>query len=209
MLRVYLRKHLNICWFIVLLAFSCYTASAFATSSSYNVSAISAQDMLSNIAEQLPDLMRLITAFSYLMGFFFIYRGMAKLKAHGESRTMMSGEHHLSEPMAYLVIGSFLLFLPSAVEVGLSSFWTNPNPYGYLDQQDSWGEFLGVCYSVVQFVGVLALIRGLVILSHAVGRGGGQDTFGKGMTHVVGGILCINVYQVVQAILTTLGIQTT
>jgi hypothetical protein len=120
---------------------------------------------------------------------------------------MMSQEHHLTRPIVMIVIGSLLLYLPSAVRIGMSTFWTDPNPYGYLDQQNSWEQFINVVYIVIQFIGVLAFIRGLVILSHLGGHGGHQGQLSKGLTHIIGGIFCVNIYQFVQVIMITLGLQ--
>lgn len=171
------------------------------------ITSVSAETMLKNIAKQLPFLMRMVTAIAYVLGLVFIIKGVMKLKEFGESRTMMSAEHGLKGPLVYLIVGALLLYLPSAVQVGLSTFWSEPNPYGYLQEQDQWAEFINIVYVVVQFIGVIAFIRGLVILSHLGAQGGQPGTLGKGLTHIIGGIFCINIYQFVQVILNTLGIQ--
>lgn len=172
------------------------------------ISNLSAQSMLVNIGQQIPNLTRLITAFAFVIGFYFVMHGITLLKHAGEMRTQMSHEHHLTKPIAFITIGSLLIYLPSAVQVGLSTFWADPNPYGYLQMQDQWSQFINVCFLIVQFVGTLAFIRGLMILRDIGGHGGQQSSFAKGMTHIVGGILCINIYQFVQVVLITLGIQT-
>ena len=180
-------------------------SSAYAQNISVN--SLSASDMLMKISEQLPNLMRLVTAVAYVMGMFFIVIGIFKLKQYGESRTMMSHEHHLKGPLVYLIVGAMLIYLPTSVQVGLTTFWTVPNPYGYLDDQDQWGTFLSACYTIVQLFGVIAFIRGLLILSQMSGHSNQPGTFGRGLTHIIGGILCLNIYQFVQVVMVTLGIQ--
>jgi len=167
---------------------------------------LNAQNVLVNIANQVPYLMQLITALSYVMGMYFIISGIMKLKHVGEARTQMSHEHHLMTPITLISVGVMLIYLPSAVNTGMSTFWANPNPYGYLQQQDQWSSVINDCYLIIQFIGALAFIRGLVLLSH--GGGHGQSNFGKALTHIIGGILCINIYQFVQVVLSTIGIQT-
>ncbi len=169
--------------------------------------ALSAADMITHIASQIPNLMRLVTALAYVLGMGFIFHGVLALKHYGEQRTMMSGQPHLKGPLIYITVGTLLLYLPTSVQVGVSTFWTEPNPYGYLQQQDQWSQFLNNCYMVVQLFGIIAFIRGLVILTHLGGHGGQPGTLAKGMTHIIGGILCINIYQFVQVIMITLGIQ--
>lgn len=172
------------------------------------VQGLSAQDMINRIAGQIPQLMRMVTAIGYVIGLYFIFFSLMKFKQFGEQRTMMSAQHHLKEPLTYLIIGALLLYLPTSVQVGMSTFWAEPNPYGYLEETDQWAQFINNCFLVVQLFGTIAFVRGLVILSHTGGQGGGQGQFGKGVTHVIGGILCINIYQFVKVILFTLGIQT-
>ena len=172
-----------------------------------NITSLSAQSMLMSIAQQIPNLMQMTTAIAYVMGMFFIVFGVMKLKHFGESRTMMSHDRKLTEPLSYLVVGAMLLYLPSAVQIGMSTFWTNPNPYGYLQQQDQWGQFINVCFLIVQLIGTISFIRGLVMLSRLGGHGG-QGGFKGGLTHIIAGIFCINIYQFVQVVLVTLGIQT-
>lgn len=169
---------------------------------------LSAQNMIQNIAEQIPQLMQMVTAIAYVTGMYFVISGIIKFKHFGESRTMMSQEHGVLAPIIMLVVGALLMYVPTSVEVGLSTFWTNPNPYGYTEETNQWSTFINACYLIIQFVGTIAFIRGLIILSHLGGHGGQPGTFGRGMAHIVGGILCINIYQFVQVIFVTLGIPT-
>jgi intracellular multiplication protein IcmC len=141
------------------------------------------------------------------MGFFFIFYGILKLKEFGEARTQMSSERHLKGPLIYIIVGSLLLYFPTTIQIGLSTFWSQPSPYGYMQETDQWADFMKDVFLVVQLFGTIAFIRGLVILSHLSGHGQ-PGTFGKGVTHIIGGLFCINIYQFVQVILITLGIQT-
>jgi intracellular multiplication protein IcmC len=164
-----------------------------------------ASDFIVNIAAQVPYLMQLVTAIAYVMGMYLIIAGVMKLKHLGESRTMMSQEHSVKGPLVLLTVGALLLYLPSAVNTGLSTFWTEPNPYAYVDVQEQWATFIKACFVVIQLVGTIAFIRGLVILSQLGHQSHQQGVFAKGLTHIIGGILCINLYQFVQAVMTILG----
>lgn len=172
-----------------------------------NVQGLSAESMLVHIAQQVPNLMRFVTAFAYVFGMYLIIHGVIRMKHFGEMRTMMSHEHSVMGPIVMLAVGTLLLYLPTSVQVGVSTFWAEPNPYGYVQQGNQWQDFINVCYTIIQLIGTIAFVRGLIILSH-VGRGGGghQGGMAKGMTHVVGGILCINIYQFVQVMTSTLGL---
>jgi intracellular multiplication protein IcmC len=171
------------------------------------ISTLSAADMIKRISEQIPSLMQMVTALAYVMGMYFIFYGVLKLKQYGEQRSMMTQEHQLKGPLTFIIVGAFLLYLPTSVQVGLSTFWTDPNPYGYVQNDDEWQQFFNACFLIVQLVGTIAFIRGLVLLSQLGGHAQ-PGTFARGITHIVGGVFCINIYEFVQVIFNTLGIQT-
>ena len=100
------------------------------------------------------------------------------------------------------------MYLPTSVTVGLTTFWSTPTPYAYVTATTGqWASFMRSCFLIVQLIGTISFIRGLVILSRLGERSGQGDTLSKGLTHVIGGILCINIYQFVQVIAATFGIQ--
>lgn len=163
--------------------------------------------MIENLAKALPNLMRLVTALAYVMGFFFVVKGIMELKHHGEARSMMSREHSLARPLIYIGVGAALIYLPSSVQTGLSTFWTDPNPYAYVTQAtDPWSELMNACFMIFQLLGVIAFIRGLIILTRVGGHQGQPGTLGRAVTHIIGGILLINMYQFIQVVTNTLAL---
>lgn len=172
------------------------------------ISVPDASTMLQNLSTQVPNLMRLVTALSFVMGFFFVYKGLFEFKKFGEQRGMMGGEHHIAGPLIYLFVGTMLIYLPETVRVGLNTFWNSPNPYAYeTSAVDAWSSLTNAVYLIVELVGVISFIRGLVMLTHLGGQGGQQPgTFGRALAHIIAGVLCINLYGFVQIISGTLGI---
>jgi intracellular multiplication protein IcmC len=164
--------------------------------------------MLQNFALTVPQLMRLVTALAYVMGMFLIFKGVAALKQYGESRTMMSSQHSLSGPLMSIMIGTALLYLPSSVQVGLNTFWTNHNPYGYVQDTnlDPWTAIIQDGYMIIQLVGTIAFIRGLMMLTHASGQGAQPGAFSKAMAYIISGVLCINLYEFLTVIENTLSL---
>lgn len=171
-----------------------------------NINSLSPQTILANIQKTIPKLTQMVTAIAFVIGIFMIIIGVMQLKHVGEMRTQMSHEHHLTKPLLSITIGTLLIYLPSSVQMGMSTFWTTPNPYGYIVQSDQWQQAINICFAVVQFIGVVSFIRGLIMLSH-VGGGHQQGAFSKGLMHVIGGIFCININQFMQVVLATLGVQ--
>lgn len=206
MLSTYCRTKVNRYASIAIMAVMAVLFMSSAHAQTVDVSNLSPETILTNISENaLPNLMRLVTAISYVLGMVFIFRGVVKLKHVGEMRTQMSHEHNIATPIALIAVGALLLYLPSSVQIGMSSFWSDPSPYSYTENQDQWSQFINVCFMVVQFVGTVAFIRGLIILSHMSG-GHQQGGLSKGLTHIIGGIFCINIYQFVQVVMATIGL---
>ncbi|SRR5579883_2401833 len=165
--------------------------------------------MLENFAKSIPDLMMFVTALAYVMGMWFIVKGLLSLKQYGESRTQGSSQHELKGPMIYLFVGAALLYLPTTVMYSTNTFWITTTPYAYqdaLDQTDPWQDLIYTVFQVVELIGVIAFIRGLIILTH-LGQGSAQPgSFGRAMAHIIGGIFCINIYFFIQTILNTLSL---
>jgi hypothetical protein len=164
--------------------------------------------MLANFSTSIPQFMQLITAFAYVMGLWFVFKAILGMKAFGEQRSMMSSHQELKGPIVYFMVGSCLLYLPSAVQSGLTTFWTDPNPYGYVTEgaTDQWTVMYQDAFLVVQFIGTIAFIRGLVTLSSMGNQQGQPGAFGKGFTYIIAGALCINLNDFLTAINNTLGI---
>lgn len=166
-----------------------------------------AMQVLNRIADQIPQLTGLVNGIVFLIGLGFIIGGLMKLKHFGEQRTMMSGHHSWGSAVLFLFIGALLLFLPSTIEVGTSTFFSTPCLDCYPTAADSpFTAFFKVVYAVVGFVGLIAFVRGLIILSH-VGEQSQHGTLARAMTHIIAGILCMNIGAFVQTIFATLGIQ--
>jgi intracellular multiplication protein IcmC len=163
-------------------------------------------DMIENIAKTVPQLMYFTTALAYVFGFWFVFHGLLLLKKYGMQRTQMSGDANLAPPLLSIFVGAALIYLPTTVQSGMSTFWTDPNPYGYETANAEWNTFIGACFMIIQLVGVIAFMRGLMMLTK-LGQGGGQQAgFGRAAAHIVGGIFCIDMYDFLKAVFETLGL---
>lgn len=187
-----------------ILSFVLYSNSAIAQTPSINVGNVDIGTMIQNLAKTIPNFMQLVTALAYVMGIYLIWKGILELKHFGESRTQMSTEHSMKTPLIYLFVGAALLYLPSSVQVSLSTFWSQPNPYAYVqDSTDPWSQLIQSIFMLLQLIGTIAFIRGLVLLTH-LSKHGQPGTFGRAMAHIVGGVLLINIYGFLQAVINTI-----
>lgn len=184
------------------------TGMAIYSQSAYAVG-INAATMIENLSKTIPNLMQLVTAISYVLGMILIIRSLVMLKEHGEARASHSrSEGGLKGGMIVMAIGTALLYLPSSVQSGLTTFWSNPSPFAYVTEgtNDQWTDLINSVFLIVQLIGTITFIRGLLILSHAGESHSQQGSVGKGLTHIIGGLLCINLYQFLQAVFNTLGL---
>ena len=145
--------------------------------------------MLENFGATVPSLMRLVTAIAYVMGFFFVIKGVIAFRHIGEGKSMMR-EHSLKEPLIYFFVGAMLIYLPSTVQVGIGTFWETTSPLAYVKtDEDPFSEFISSCFMIVQLVGVISLIRGLVILTHMGQSHGQPGQMGRALAHIIAGVL--------------------
>lgn len=163
--------------------------------------------MLQNLSTAVPQFMQLVTASSYVMGMYMIFRGVSGLKAFGEQRSQMSTHTEMKSAIVLLSVGAGLLYLPSSVQAGLTTFWSDPNPYGYVTEaSDDFSTMYQDAFLVIQLIGTVAFIRGLLTLSQMAGHSGQPGTLAKGFTYIVAGVCCINLNDFLNAINGSLGI---
>lgn len=168
--------------------------------------------MLTNITDQIPEFTKLVTGAFYLMGMALTFKALYHLKVYGEARTMMSVQSSLRTPLTYLFVGTGMIYSPSFIQsanatlFGADSFlayeeWTGYTNYG--------GTMMNSVFYVVQFIGLVSFFRGWVLMTHTAGQSAQPGAFGKAMTHIIGGILCMNIVLFANILQNTLGVSFT
>jgi intracellular multiplication protein IcmC len=171
-------------------------------------------NIFANLVPSLLSLEKLITAAAYVMGISLIIRGLMALKQVGEHRSHMSPHHTMKEPMFYLLSGSFLLFLPTGVGIFLNTTFGTDNIMSYtelntsnsfINSLSSSGDFGHALVLIVQIIGIISFIKGWLIISKSGSQSGHQQGgFGKGLMHIFGGILALNIVQSLNILSNTL-----
>jgi intracellular multiplication protein IcmC len=171
-----------------------------------------AVQMLTNLANIQPNMYKLVTGAAYIIGLSFIFRALYHLKIYGELRTMMASQTGLKEPIAYLFVGTMLLYLPTGFGTVMQTSFGYESVLAY----SNWRLGGGMAFTpggrailrLVQLMGVIAFVKGWVILAKSVGQGGaGQgNTTGKALTHILGGVAGINIVGTANIISSTLGV---
>lgn len=168
-----------------------------------------AGQMIINLSQSLGSMWKLVTAGAYLCGVAFTAIGVFHLKAYGELRTMMATQTNIKRPITLFIVAGVFMYLPEAAHVlMMSSFgYSSPlSPIGYTGPSFAGlsQQAMVAMVAVVQFVGLIAFVRGWYIIAKST-QPGSQSTMGKGFTHIIGGLLAINIVGTQQVISLTLG----
>ncbi|MGQ3892563.1 type IV secretion protein IcmC [Legionella sp. CNM-4043-24] len=170
---------------------------------------------LKNIATSLIPVQKLISGAAYILGLGFFIKAVLALKALGESRSMMSGgSHSMKEPLVYFLVASVLLYLPTAVSTVLMTAFGSSNILEYASSdsrnpaiQTLFGPDSTVGHSlsiVIQTIGLVAFVRGWILIARSASQGQQPGGVGKGLVHIFGGIVAMNIVLTLQIIDNTL-----
>lgn len=138
--------------------------------------------ILANLAQSLLSIETLIEGAGYVLGILFVITGILKL-------TKSNFAHEgAGEPIAYILGGAVLIYLPSSVYVVSNTFFGSNNilqytNYSNFNLYDSIGIF-------VKTAGLLWFVRGAVLLAHASAPGKQEGL--KGLLFVIAGVLSMN-----------------
>lgn len=144
----------------------------------------------------------LMISFCYLAGALFVATGIFELKVYGEARTAMSQQNSLRKPLTYLTVGLLLLYAPQTIGILSNSWLMDPEVIlAYLDPQNvgktgTWDAIAVAMYTLLQLCGLVSFIRGAFMITHV--GGGPSGGMGKGMTHIISGVLLMNLQTFMQ-----------
>jgi intracellular multiplication protein IcmC len=165
---------------------------------------------LYNVATQVPSLIRLLIAVSYVSGFSFVMAAVMKFKRCAQGVTMMSSQEGISAPLVYLVVGTALLYFGGFVRVGSETLFGQGAVIAYQNSSliaptaNSFEGIISPIIIILRLIGYIAFIKGLYILGRLGGHGAQPGTLSKGIVHIIGGILAINIEVTYVILLNTL-----
>lgn len=177
------------------------TFSAFSSSMTEEIT------VLTNLANNMASVQRLVSGTAYVLGLLFAFKALYSLKTYGESKSMMSSSSNIKEPIIYLFVSSVFLFLPTAMKVMLQSTFGESTVTSYASLEaphfklGAIGQPLSL---IIQTIGYIAFIRGWLLVARGAGHGQQPGSIGKGFMHVFGGVLAINIVSTLQIVNNTL-----
>ena len=163
--------------------------------------------LVAAVGEIEPGLYALLTVVAYLVGFAALGSGLLRLlRSSRDGRRGPSAVGTVLSFAAAVVMFSF----PSWLESGGTSLLGRGAPttlsYGGGGEAASYNALLEALWSIVEFVGVVAFLRGWLVL-RAAADGVGRATMPSGVWHIVGGLLCWHIVPVLAAVQKTVGIE--
>jgi hypothetical protein len=173
---------------------------------------ISLDQLLINLVYNIKDpftWMMSIGAFTF--GVFLIFRGLVKAAKYGTDPKAYS----IPNILIHLVVGTLLITVGQSLGMILFTLFgtdtINPSSdvysWNFIQQLNASEQFttaLIAALTFFQLIGIIAFIRGWIIIKNAV-EGNGQATMAQGFTHVIGGVCAINIYGFLEIIDSTFG----
>lgn len=160
-------------------------------------------NILNNLSNSLGPVQKLITGSAFLIGCAFIFKAIYSLKMYGEAKTMQSNSTSVKEPLIYLFVGAMLIYFPTGFKVLLQTTFGYENILQYAPVNNG-GQGMTALFGsgsvvarpltmVIQIIGAIAFVRGWVLIARSASQGQPPGGTGKGLIHVFGGILAINI----------------
>ena len=156
-----------------------------------------------NIASSLVSIEKLITGAAYLMGISFAIKAIYSMKKLAEAKSQMSDHGSVKEPAIYLLVAGMLLYFPTGFAVMMESTFGYSQVLAYapidtgsstLNSLFGTGSPFGSTLALfIQVIGLVAFIRGWILIARAASTGQPPGGTGQGLTHVFGGILAMNI----------------
>ncbi|CDZ76922.1 hypothetical protein BN59_01201 [Legionella massiliensis] len=170
-------------------------------------------NILNNIANNLLPVERLVTGSAYMIGLAFAFKAIYTLKAYGESKSMMSQNASLKEPLAYMLVAGMFIYFPTGLAVVLQTTFGSSSilQYAPVSSNNQTLNFLGASplfgrplTIIIQTIGVIAFVRGWMLIARTASQGQPPGGTGKGLMHVFGGILAMNIVATLQLVNNTI-----
>ena len=172
-------------------------------------------NLLENLSKSFPPIEKLITGGAYLLGIMFMIKAIYTLKMYGESKSMMSSGSSIKEPLMYFLVGGMLVFFPTGLRLLLNTtFGDNGNilAYGsFSSNNNALNSIFGTASPmgrqlcrIIQIFGLVAFVRGWVLIARSAASGQQAGSTGKGFMHVFGGMVAINIVGTIRMLNNTL-----
>ena len=154
------------------------------------------QNLIQMKTSVLGQVWTMLIVFSQLIAVAFAFMAILKLKKFGQNSQMAASHPSLLGPIVSLFIAAVLFFMPLTLDALINTMWgyDYSGVKSYLSASNStWDALIQPVIIIVRIIGLIAFIRGWIILGRATSEGAQPGTVGKAFTHIIGGVLGINI----------------
>lgn len=175
--------------------------------------AFSLDAALTNLSAAFGSFQQLIVALSYVIGLALIARGLMMYKIFGSQTMSSAHKGEFAGPLVFIIVGAILMYFPSTLDTTMVSLFGSKEikpvneliAYQSLTKVEQWRDLSNVIVKYIYIIGLIAFVRGWVILAKMGHSGAQPGSIGKGILHVIGGILLINIVATVNILAETFG----
>ena len=162
-----------------------------------------------NLSNSLNKGFPALIALCYLLGIFFILKALYTLKKLGYKTAFMHAGSSMLGPAAMVIIGVILMYTPGFLKIMFMTLygtdhvtsvtaWVNaPHFKGASSgggSHHNWDTVIKPLIGVIQFIGLCSFIRGWLLVMKSTGENAPPGNLSKGLMHVIGGVLAINIW---------------
>ena len=157
-------------------------------------------DILGNIANNLVPVEKMLTGGAYILGIVFAFKALHTLKQHGENKMGGGQNSSVKEPLIYFIVSAVFIYFPTAFSVFMQTTfgYSSVLAYSQLNPDNQTltvfnGEAGRALTLIIQCIGLFSFIKGWLMVSKSASSGQQPGGISKGLIHVFGGILAMNV----------------
>ncbi|MCS5708313.1 hypothetical protein CC99x_005280 [Candidatus Berkiella cookevillensis] len=169
---------------------------------------------LQNLSYAFTSLKALIVALSYVLGVGMVVRGLMMYRQLANVTMSSAQRGELAGPMVWIIVGVILVYFPRTLESSLTTVFATGDTaaaseligYVTISGVERWREISEIIVNYMKLIGYIAFLRGWIILSKMGHSGSQPGSIGKGIVHIVGGVLLINVIDTVNLLARTFGL---
>ena len=121
----------------------------------------------------------------------------------------MSVEMSMVGPFLQFFIGVALFYMPyfiSAINLTIFTSSGVMSELSYTTNSTDYQAYVEPILGIIQIIGIIAFMRGWLLLAKATNPGQQPGAISKGVTHIIGGILAVNIRTFITVIYQTLGL---
>lgn len=144
--------------------------------------------MIGNLSQSLIPVQNLLKMAAYVTGFLFCINGIFRLRELASSTVSSHSSVKSLTPIAYLMGGVALIYLPTAMTTMSNTLFGAGNILQYSSYNPY--DINNAMRIVIQTAGILWFIRGCILLVHSSQPGFHHGS--KGLAFLIAGVLAMN-----------------